>query len=318
MKTILALLLGAMLPCSTAFAWSRPGHMVSAAIAFEELSTQEWQIVDRILALAERHPDRGAFEVAIGRATGEDRRRRIFLELARWPDDARGSIHDHPTWHYWSRPLIDSTSPPPELPADVPQGAAMEAFALNVSVASDSRAPDGERAVALCWIFHLVGDMHQPLHSASLVSKRFPEGDRGGSLQFVIDPIDRQPVSLHWFWDDSVNRGGEPEIATRRAADLMRRLPRGQFTALQPFRTVAEFQSWAQESHDLASTLAYDPDLRASDSPSAASQLPKRYLDRSMQAAEQRLTLAGYRLTEVLRWVFRAEPSSNCNEGSRC
>lgn len=307
MKPLLALLLAAILPCSTALAWSRPGHMVTAAIAFEELSAQEPRIVDRIVALAEKHPDRGAFEVAIGRATGEERRRRIFLELARWPDDARGSIHDHPTWHYWSRPLIDSVSSPPEPPEDVPQGSAMEAFALNVSVASDSHAPDSERAVALCWIFHLVGDMHQPLHSASLVSKRFPEGDRGGSQQFVLDPTEQKPVSLHWLWDDSVSRDGEPAMATRHAAALMQRLPRAQLEALRPFRSVAEFHSWAQESHDLARTLAYGPDLRSSDSASEAPQLPKRYLAQSMRVAEQRLALAGYRLTEALRWTLRAE-----------
>lgn len=307
MKSLVVLLLAAVLPCSGAFAWSRPGHMVSAAIAYEELSANERQIIDKIVALAEKHPDRGAFEVAIGRATGAERGRRIFLELARWPDDIRGGVHDHPTWHYWSRPIVDSSSPPPKIPEDVPEGSAMEAFALNVSVASDPRAPAGERAVALAWIFHLVGDMHQPLHAVSQVSKRFPEGDRGGSLQFVRDPIDHEPRTLHWFWDDSVSRDGEPEVATSRASELMRRLPRTQFKELQPFRSAAEFSTWAQESHRLATTLAYGPDLRAGDSAANAPELPKPYLDRSLPVAEQRLTLAGYRLAEVLRWAFRRE-----------
>ncbi|WP_161965767.1 S1/P1 nuclease [Steroidobacter cummioxidans] len=307
MKPCVALLLAVVLPCSTALAWSRPGHMVSAAIAYDELNAQDRRIVERIVALAEKHPDRGAFEVAMGRATGEERRRRIFLELARWPDDARGSIHDHPTWHYWSRPIVNSASPPAKMPADVPQGSAYEAFALNLSVASDARASAGERAVALAWIFHLVGDMHQPLHSVSQVSKRFPEGDRGGSLQFVLDPVARQPVTLHWYWDDSVSREGEPDVAMSRAEDLMRRLPRTQFKALQPFRNASEFSGWARESYELGSTVAYGPDLRASDSAGTALEQSQRYLEQSLQVAEQRLTLAGYRLTEVLRWAFRNE-----------
>lgn len=307
MKPLVVLLLATVLPCSTALAWSRPGHMVSAAIAYQELSAHERQIIDKIVTLAEKHPDRGAFEVAIGHATGEERNRRIFLELARWPDDTRGSVHDHPTWHYWSRPIVDATSPPSKLPEDVPEGSAMEAFALNLSVASDPRASAGQRAVALGWIFHLVGDMHQPLHAVSQVSKQFPEGDRGGSMQFVIDPIDHAPRSLHWFWDDSANRDSEPDAATRRAADLMRQLPRTQFKELQPFRSAAEFSTWAQESYQLASTLAYGPDLRAGDSSAKALELPKRYVDQSVHVAEQRLTLAGYRLTEVLRWAFRRE-----------
>lgn len=306
MKPFIALLLALVLPCSTALAWSRPGHMVSAAIAYDELNVHDHRIIERIVALAEKHPDRGAFEVAIGGARGEERGRRIFLELARWPDDTRGSIYDHPTWHYWSRPFVDKSSPPAQIPKDDPEGSAYEAFALNLSVASDPRASAGERAVALAWILHLVGDMHQPLHSVSQVSKRFPEGDRGGSLQFVLDPIDKEPVTLHWFWDDRVSRDSEPELAFKHADDLMSRVPRTQFM-LQPFKSAREFSEWAKESYQLGVTVAYGPDLQASDSPSTATEQSKQYLDQSMEVAEQRLTLAGYRLTEVLRWAFRNE-----------
>jgi hypothetical protein len=307
MKPLVVLLLVTVLPCSSALAWSRPGHMVSADIAYQELSATERRIIDKIVALTEKHPDRAAFEVAVGDSTGDERKRRIFLELARWPDDMRGSVHDHPTWHYWSRPIVDIASPPAKLPEDVPQGSAMEAFALNLSVAANPRASAGERAVALSWIFHLVGDMHQPLHAVSQVSKRFPDGDRGGSSQFVLDHIDREPRSLHWFWDDSVNRDGDADAVTRHTSDLMRRLPRAQFKELRPFQSAAEFSSWAGESHQLATTIAYGPDLRAGDSAAKAPELPKRYVEQSIQVAEQRLTLAGYRLTEVLRWAFRQE-----------
>lgn len=306
MKPCIALLLAIALP-SIASAWSRPGHMVSAAIAYQELSAQEPRIIEKIVSLAERHPDRGAFEVAIGRATGAERSRRIFMEIARWPDDTRGSIHDHPTWHYSSRPLVDTASPPSKLPDDVAQGSALEAFALSLNVAGDDRASAGERAVALCWVFHLVGDMHQPLHSVSRVSKRFPEGDRGGSLQFVRDPQTNDPVTLHWFWDDNVSRDGEPEAAVQRARELMSRFPRAQFTELRSFQSTTEFSAWTQESHQLASTVAYGPAFSASDSANQAREVSARYLEESTKVAEQRLTLAGYRLTEVLRSAFRDE-----------
>ena len=40
-----------------------------------------------------------------------------------------------------------------------------------------------DRAVAACWLFHLVGDIHQPLHNASyfLSDKSFLTGDLGGN-----------------------------------------------------------------------------------------------------------------------------------------
>jgi hypothetical protein len=305
MKICALLLLAALFHCSTALAWSRPGHMVTAAIAYEELRAQDPKVLEQIIALAERHPDRGAFEVAVGRARGEERGRRIFLELARWADDTRGSIHDHPTWHYSSRPLIDKASPPPSSADDVPPGSAIEAFALNFSVASDARAPQSERAVAVGWVFHLVGDMHQPLHSVSQFSKRFPTGDRGGNFQYVRDPQTNEPVTLHWFWDDAASREDAPDEVTQRAADLMRRLPRAQFKELKPFNGAGDFTTWAEESRQLAESVAYGPELQASDTAEQASKPSQRYLDLSTQVAEKRLTLASYRLTDVLRRAFR-------------
>jgi hypothetical protein len=305
MKTRALLLLVAMFQCSAAMAWSRPGHMLTAAIAYEELRAQDPRVLEQIIALAERHPDRGAFEVAIGGARGEERGRRIFLELARWADDTRGSIHDHPTWHYSSRPLINKASPPPSSADDVPPGSAIEAFALNFSVASDARAPQSERAVAVCWVFHLVGDMHQPLHSVSQFSKRFPTGDRGGNFQYVRDPQTNEPVTLHWFWDDAASREDAPDEVMRRAEDLMRRLPRAQFKELKPFKGAGDFTTWAEESYQLAESAAYGPELQASDTADQASKPSQRYLELSTQVAEQRLTLASYRLTDVLRRAFR-------------
>lgn len=305
MKTCALLLLAALLHCSTAMAWSRPGHMVTAAIAYDELRAQDPKVLEQIIALAERHPDRGALEVAIGRARGEERGRRIFLELARWADDTRGSIHDHPTWHYSSRPLINKASPPPSSGDDVPPGSAIEAFALNFSVASDARAPQSERAVAVCWVFHLVGDMHQPLHSVSQFSKRFPTGDRGGNFQYVRDPQTNEPVTLHWFWDDAASREDEPDDVMKRAEDLMRRLPRAQFKELKPFKGASDFTTWAEESYQLAESVAYGPELQASDTAEQASKPSQRYLELSTQVAEKRLTLASYRLTDVLRRAFR-------------
>ena len=307
MKSCIAVLLAALFHCSAVMAWSRPGHMVTAAIAYEELRAQDPKILKRIIALAERHPDRAAFEVAVAGARGSERRRRIFLELARWPDDTRGSIHDHPTWHYSSRPLLNEASPPARIPEDVPQGSANEAFALNLSVAADPRASAAERAVALCWIFHLVGDMHQPLHSVSQVSKRFPEGDRGGTAQFVRNPRTNASMSLHWFWDDIASSGAKPKEVMQRARELMRKLPRAQFRELKPFQNANEFSEWARESYQLAATIAYGPELRASDSANAAPKLSQRYLELSTQAAEKRLTLSSYRLTDVLRHAFREQ-----------
>ncbi len=305
MKTCAISLLVTLLHCSAAMAWSRPGHMVTAAIVYEELRTQDPKLLEQIIELAQKHPDRGAFEVAIAGTRGEERARRIFLEMARWPDDTRGSVHDHPTWHYSSRPLIDKSSAPLKQVEDVPQGSANEAFVLNLSVARDSRASAAERAVALCWVFHLVGDMHQPLHAVSQFSQRFPDGDRGGGLQYVRDPKTNEPVPLHWFWDDVVVRENEPTEVIRRAEELMRKLPRAQFKELKPYQGPGDFSAWTVESYELAATIGYGPELKASDAQGQATQQSQRYIELASATAEKRLTLSSYRLTDVLRRAFR-------------
>ena len=41
---------------------------------------------------------------------------------------------------------------------------------------------DPERkAIALAWLYHLVGDIHQPLHTAQLFTVDSPNGDTGGN-----------------------------------------------------------------------------------------------------------------------------------------
>ena len=89
-----------------------------------------------------------------------------------------------------------------------------------------SRTTPAQRAVALCWVMHLAGDVHQPLHTAQLFSSRYPNGDGAGGRQFVIDPVSKRPETLHWFWDDSIHRAGDMTSVLARTADLERRLPR--------------------------------------------------------------------------------------------
>lgn len=285
---------------SPALAWTRPGHMVSATIAYDTLAARNPMALERLLAIAAQHPDRGPFEVAVGRATGEARSRRVFMELARWPDDVRGGPNDHATWHYAMSPLADPGDPPPAPPPQGHIGAAYEAFALNVRVASDVRASPSDRALALAWVFHLAGDIHQPLHTAQLFSGRYPQGDRGGALPQVLDPQTGEAISLHWFWDDSVHRDGDWDAATTRARALMGRLPRSAFSELKTGPARAEaFPAWAKESYALAGPLTYRADLNAAPTPAEAKALPPAYVADATAAAERRLTLAGYRLADI-------------------
>src|SRR5205814_8107842 len=57
-----------------------------------------------------------------------------------------------------------------------------------------------DKAVALAWLEHLVGDIHQPLHACSRFSPAYPKGDRGGNLFMV--KYHGNITNLHLFWDE--------------------------------------------------------------------------------------------------------------------
>ncbi len=63
----------------------------------------------------------------------------------------------------------------------------LKAIELNLEVFKSESPSKLEKALALCWLIHLVGDIHQPLHTSNLFSDQFLNGDRGGN-SFWIKP----------------------------------------------------------------------------------------------------------------------------------
>jgi hypothetical protein len=95
-------------------AWQRPGHAASAAMAYDDLALRQPDAVRKIVAIMAAHPDRARFDQALGDAVGAERDRRLFMAMARWPDDIRGTTYDHPSWHYWMSPYVSPADPPPK------------------------------------------------------------------------------------------------------------------------------------------------------------------------------------------------------------
>lgn len=285
-------------------AWTRPGHMVTAAIAWRELKASDPALLDELVAILAQHPDVGPFQVAIGREEGEAKAFRLFLEAVRWPDDIRTGPQDHPVWHHQLQPYVAT---PGIRSGYARRGAAYEALALQETILAYPKAAPAERAVALCWVMHILGDMHQPLHSAERYSDHWPEGDEGGSQVYVLDPETNKPINLHWFWDDSVNRSADPEVALHLADEFMKRYPRTQFAAALTgnISDANAVNRWATESRDLARSLTYRADAPDAHTPQEARPAAPAYLADVRTAAAQRVTLAGYRMADLLRALLR-------------
>ncbi len=285
-------------------AWNRPGHMVTGSIAYDQLQTLSPESVARIAGLLRRHPQyESVWKPQLAGLNEPDQERLLFMLAARWPDDIRGNKEfDHPEWHFVDFPYKPSGQPASVRAPQPPPDNLIAAFQRNLALARGS-APDAEKAVALCWIFHLVGDLHQPLHAVSLYSTRFPEGDRGGNLFYVRpDPANPRTQNLHAYWDNVLLTDERYEAARDRAVALEQKYP-----PRPPRRfTEPQLERWVKDSFNLAVSVVYRRGkLRPGIDRDHGAPLPGDYHLSAERVSSLRITLAGYRLADVLQTTLR-------------
>jgi hypothetical protein len=109
---------------------------------------------------------------------------------------------NHSNWHYsdtfWTiqNGKVGLLNPPDE------GGLALEKIIEFIKLES-SNAKDSDKAIAVAWLEHLIGDIHQPLHASARVTDLEPKGDQGANLFLLTPkntPRDKQE-NLHSFWD---------------------------------------------------------------------------------------------------------------------
>jgi hypothetical protein len=191
-----------LIPFQNLKAWDHGGHMCVAAIAYTDLKAHNPTQIPKIVSILKKHPDYAAKWKAHVDAAGPDKDLVLFMLAARWPDDIKSwyaktnASEIHKPWHYVNLPIsFDETKGPQ--PKDGDQDI-YQAFKTHLDVLG-SNSTDEKKAIALCWIFHLLGDVHQPLHNVALFSTTFPKGDKGGN-NFTLPGT---PNELHAFRDDT-------------------------------------------------------------------------------------------------------------------
>jgi hypothetical protein len=316
---IAALLLALLLGNGQARAWNSTGHMAIALLAWRQLDPSQRQAAHQLLRahphyvryLAQHRPEEAAADEW------------AFLRAATWPDWVRGSRehheHDlkpfhHATWHYINLPFVAPGETGAFSAAELTPGSPNIVTVLNETCAAlgGRQADDQQRAIRFCWLLHLVGDIHQPLHCASLVSRRYPPpyGDEGGN-RLAITPHKR-PESLHTYWDRLLGAN-----AHYRALDqLVKRIG----STAKNHRDLAErlsahttVQSWADEGLLAAIEFAYlEGHLpivdyreveRGDISESEVPVLPAGYASEAREIARLQAALAGQRLAAILNQI---------------
>jgi len=287
-----------------ALAWSRQGHMVTGAIAYARLQADDPQALEAVLSLLREHPQ---FEDLLqapedwGLDT-DDRYLAVFMNAARWADDVRSGRfeeYSEPRWHYVNYHYEGGELTPPGAPSD-------DGFLLWALEENQRRLQQGsrqDRALALTWMFHLVGDVHQPLHTVAYHAPAHPDGDRGGNLFFVRVRPDEDTINLHWLWDDLLI-GTDRFTDVRNKAIELRRSPTLTPEMLARQTASMDFGDWAAEGAQLAIAHVYRRGELVSGTRDQGLILPDDYIAVVQPLAEQRAVLAGYRLARLLSDAF--------------
>ena len=289
-----------VIPVAPARAWSNQGHMATGAIAYDLLAHRDPAAVQAVAALMAAHPDRARFDAKLGTLSGAARARTLFELIARWPDDIRKTPYNHTHWHHQLRVVVGWTAL-----RGIRLGEADHAFARNLEILRNAKVEPGQRAIALCWLVHIFGDMHQPLHAGHLMNDRFPLTDRAGTIGWVKRAPDAAPEPLHHFWDEAADRpGGEAA-----GADAIAMVAEATLAArpVPPQQPETAYHAAVDESERLAATIVYQgAALDESHRPADAPILSRDYVATAGAVADERLGQAGARLADMLAALFPA------------
>jgi S1/P1 nuclease len=278
LRVILAFLIG--IQSVNSYAWNALGHRVVANIAYDYLELSVRKKVDKmVLDLSKEYPDIT-----------------YFNQIAPWPDTLRGQkIELYTRWHYINTPFSKDGTPLKDIVDTDNIVWAIESLKV---ILKNPKANAFERARSLAFLVHLVGDIHQPLHTVGYISAKYPEGDQGGNLYIIKYPaVKPQSMTLHRLWDqgiDSLTGDTSSENIKIITQAIVSMYPADYFGSkinnLEPV-------SWAEEGLEVASTFVYS---------TPENSVPNTmYLDRGRTMVEQKIALSGYRLANMLNQLLR-------------
>ena len=284
-----ALLLFPMMRPTPALAWGDEGHEIIAMIANALLQPGVRRQVDALLALDEDPlaghgiADAATWVDHLRDANADGARRRTrqwhFVDIERRHPSLAEACFGHPKL---APGVLASLGPAQACIVDK-----IDQFAAELA---RSDTPSDERLVALKFLLHLVGDVHQPLHASD-------DDDRGGNGKRV-NSREFRAGNLHHYWDTEFVAALGPD-AKETASSLLQSLPRNDI-GLWSEGSPAD---WAMESFRLASRDAYgllpEPNRRGS------YRLDDHYVAVALRDCRLQLSKAGVRLAALLNRILR-------------
>jgi hypothetical protein len=258
--------------------WGPQGHRLIAIVAAGHLTPAARQNVQRLL--------------------GDE----SLADVALWADAYRDGNTQTGLWHYVNIPADgrryerDRDCPgQPGVAAgsrgDTWRDCVVDRIRYNQERLANRSLDRIDRAVALKFLVHLIGDLHQPFHALGV-----ERGGNGIPVSVFGSPTcgypdgTRFPCNLHAVWDSDL-------IAHRKlsdrayAAELERQIATRKWTA----SATGSAAEWAMESHALAKAALLPPRGDANEA----------YYRAHIAQIDERLALGGLRLARALNEALR-------------
>ena len=258
-------------------AWSAQGHRLVALLAAERLTPLARRNVTWLLG-----PE-------------------SLADVSSWADRYLEGNYQTFYWHFLNIPpdatSYDRDRDCPRQPgvaadsrADTWRDCAVDRILYNKARLADTTLDRADRAIALKFLVHFVGDLHQPFHALGV-------GHGGNDIKITVfgsETCGNHPCNLHGVWDG--------ELIAHQGLDDAHYLPvlrdliaKNQWETA-PAGTPAE---WAMQSHDLGKGALLSEHGSADEA----------YYRAHIATVDRRLAQAGVRLAAALNEVLISDPT---------
>ena len=263
-----------------ALAWGDLGHKITALIAYRHLTPKARTALDALLA-----------------ADNDTLTPPDFASRATWADKYRNGHRETAAWHFVDveidHPDLQAACfgyPAASLPASAgpAQDCVVDKIEAFESELSSPSTPAAERLLALKFLIHFVGDLHQPLHASD-------HEDRGGNCIGLAPSPDGRDTNLHAYWDTGVVEtlgGSADQIAAKLDAEIT---PADVATWRR-----GDAKTWAMESFQLSRKDVYALPAKPSCSNRGSIALSAAYQSTAQRDAAEQLEKAGVRIAILL------------------
>ncbi len=264
---LLALVVVGLMAVPAAWGWGREGHRLTALVAEAYLSPAAAAAVRELLH-------------------GE-----MLAGVSDWADEYRREHPETAPWHFVDIPStaarFDRQRDCPVVAGSPWRDCITDRILYFEGRLGDTELPPKERAQALKFLVHLIGDVHQPLHTLA-------DARGGNSIRVTLlgsSQCGAYACNLHGVWDDGLIEA--QELSERRYTErLLAEIKENHWERLDG----GEPTTWANLSHAYA-VKALVPD---------GAVLGREYVEEESRVVDAQLALGGLRLARVLNRILGA------------